>query len=153
MPQTDNINDLLEIPWFLDRRESNPRLEEAKKLWAKLALEYKEKIIVPTSPQQPPLSSWERKAKTLRDKRNRKICVTRVLKQLFLSLTEVAGQTKKNTISGRKLKSAFLQIEDVINGTLLPTDYERGIRVLVKDGTIKKQGRSYSKGRTGRYAK
>ena len=144
----EKTQNLLEIPWFLDHRLTNPRREEFLALQAELKEKAKSSPKF-TEPQiQASLESpWRKKQMDKQDKRDRKLLSRRIILDAYRA-ADKSGDPE-SLVSGRVLKSTFMNA--VEEWTVKETDYERGIRLLLKDGSLRKHGRSYKKGR--RYAK
>lgn len=135
------LDDLLEIPWFLDHRPDNPRRKDflalRKDLSAKAAERRRLSPMPMDKPKPEPLPEWKQKVVNRESKRDR------LVKGMDIIMD---GLAKEETISGRKLKAKFMASVEAIDD-LLETDYERCIRRLCKDRRLWKVGRSYERRR------
>jgi len=136
-----DVDDLLEIPWFLDHRLDNPRRAEflalRKDLAAQAAERRRTEPVPMDRPTPKPLPEWKQKVVKRESKRDR------LVKGMDIILD---GLARDETISGRKLKAKFMASVEAIDD-LLETDYERCIRRLCKDRRLWKVGRSYERRR------
>jgi hypothetical protein len=132
-----DIDNLLDIPWFLDRRETNPRREEylafRKELDARAKIREASRPVPPKVVKPKEVSPYQRKLQ----KRKRLAKAKEII---------LANIDKGQTLSGRKLKARFLSAIDGGNPDIaVETDYERAIRRLHKERRICKTGRSYER--------